>query len=467
MPAKDLDVAIIGAGTAGLSARSEVARVTDNYLVFDPGPLGTLCARTACMPSKALLQSAHDFHRRHDFDRLGIDGSDALRVDGARVLAETRKLRDTLVSGVLESMADWRASHLVNTAARFDAHGVLHADDRQFRPRATVIATGAQPIVPPEWRDKFTTRLRTSDDIFELATLPRRMAVIGLGPVGLELGQAFARLGVSVTGFDPSETIGGLQDPVLQPRLARALAPEMTIIHAEAEPVEGPDGAVTMTWDGGRVDVDCVLVAMGRAPDHAASGIDALGAVPHDSAARFHCVDLDQRQMGLYLAGDAGPGPALLHEATDEGRIAGYHAARATAPDCRRRTPLGIVFCQPQIALAGETWGDLADRRDTLAIGEACFDGSGRTLVSREAGGAIRLYAERASARLLGAAILGPDAEHLAHLLAFAIGQKVGLEDLLQMPAYHPTHEEVLRGAVRSALRVCDTDPPDLELKRG
>jgi dihydrolipoamide dehydrogenase len=130
MTAEDLDVAIIGAGTAGLSAQAEVAKVTDRYRVFDSGPYGTTCVRSACMPSKALLQSAHDFHRRHAFDALGIKGAERLSVDAALVLAQTRALRDGLAEGVLGDMASWRETHLVPHVPVFAADGTLRAERR-------------------------------------------------------------------------------------------------------------------------------------------------------------------------------------------------------------------------------------------------------------------------------------------------------------------------------------------------
>ena len=136
MTVEDIDVAIIGAGTAGLSVRAEVAKLTDSYRVFDPGPYGTTCARSACMPSKAFVQSAHDVHRRHAFPALGIRGGEGLSVDGAAVLVATRRLRDGLVKGVLEGMKAWRATHLVPHGPEFRDDGTLEADGRAFRPRA-------------------------------------------------------------------------------------------------------------------------------------------------------------------------------------------------------------------------------------------------------------------------------------------------------------------------------------------
>lgn len=124
------------------------------------------------------------------------------------------------------------------------------------------------------------------------------------------------------------------------------------------------------------------------------------------------------------------------------------------------------MFCDPQIALVGETWDALAGRQDSVAIGEALFDRSGRARLARATGGALRVYADKATARLLGAAILAPAAEHMAHLLAYAIDRDDGIEDLLKLPVYHPTHEEVLRQALRMALRRCDVDTAKLETIR-
>jgi dihydrolipoamide dehydrogenase len=467
MTAEDLDVAIIGAGTAGLSAQAEVAKVTDRYRVFDSGPYGTTCVRSACMPSKALLQSAHDFHRRHAFDALGIKGAERLSVDAALVLAQTRALRDGLAEGVLGDMASWRETHLVPHVPVFAADGTLRAEDKSLRPRASLIATGSRPVIPPDWRDRFGGRVLTSDDIFELESLPRRIAVVGLGPVGVELGQALARLGVEVTGFDPAASIGGLSDPELQARFRTTLKSEMTVVEAEADPEAGPDGAITMRWDGGETEVDCILASIGRSPNLDTLGLKALGVDLGDG----RLPDLPEGQLNLpgtrlFFAGDAGHEPALLHEASDEGRIAGYFAARNEDAVFRQRVPLRIVFSDPQIALAGATWDNLEPRRGDVVVGEASFDHAGRIQLQRETGGAVRIYAERTTARLLGAAILAPEAEHLAHLLAFSIGGKDDLRALLRMPAYHPTHEEVLRRALRSALHETDVESGGLEAIR-
>lgn len=463
MTGKDLDVAIIGAGTAGLSARSEVAKITDSYRVFDPGPLGTTCARDGCMPSKAFVQSAHDFHRRLCFADLGIQGAEALHVDRAAVLAQTRKLRDRLVDGVLNGMEAWQDTHLVRKAAKFLPDGSLEADGERFRPRATVIATGSQPIVPSDWRQSLGDRVVTTDTFFDLEELPARMAVIGLGPIGLELGLALARLGVEVTGFDPSPTIGGLADPDLQQQLREMLNKEMRIVQATADP-KPVSGGVRLAWEDNAVEVDCVLAAMGRAPN--TKGLDLQNAgvrLDKSGQPQTETGQLNPDGTRIYFAGDVSNGPALLHEAADEGRVAGYCAARDEDAIFRRRVPLQIVFTDPQIAMIGATRDDLSDQSTEVAIGTASFASSGRGLLARGGGGGLRIYAQKTTARLLGGEIFAPEAEHIAHLLAHAIEQGVDLCAMLRMPFYHPTYEEVLRRALRKALKQCAVEMDALE----
>ena len=464
MTTKDIDVAIIGAGTTGLSARSEVAKVTNSYRVFDPGPLGTTCARTGCMPSKAFLQSAHDYHRREAFGALGLDGAKDVQAIGSAVLAQTRELRDDLAGGVVDGMESWQATHLVKEAAAFMADGTLRAGDAVFRPRATVIATGTRPVVPEKWRDALGDRLLTTETFFDMPDLPARIAVIGLGPVGLELGQALARLGVHVTGFDPSPMQGGISDPVLQEHLEESIGREMHIVQANADLSLASDGSVTVSWEDGEISVDRVLVAIGRKPNTDTLKLDCAGVMLSDAGHP----DLPPGQLNVpgtsvYFAGDVSGGPALLHEAADEGRVAGFYAARKKDATFSRRVPLRIVFSDPQISSAGETFETLQEEGDSIAMGSASFSSAGRARLARDSGGVVRIYADKATARLRGAAMIAPAAEHLGHLLAFAICNRAQLQDLLRMPFYHPTHEEVLRRAIRAALAECQVEQEALE----
>ena len=149
----------------------------------------------------------------------------------------------------------------------------------------------------------------------------------------------------------------------------------------------------------------------------------------------------------MFITGDATRERQLLHEAADEGYIAGYNAVHE--PYCfRRRTPLSIIFSDPNIAVVGKRYQDLFNQQDMI-VGEVNFSQQGRSRIMSKNKGLLRIYAEPETGILLGAEMIAPSGEHLAHLLAWAIQQKMTVSDALQMPFYHPVVEEGMRTALR------------------
>ena len=466
MTVDQLDVAIIGAGTAGLSARSEVSKHTDSYRVFEAGPLGTTCARVGCMPSKAFIQCAEDFHRRKTFSQLGITGASGIAVEWASVMRKTRALRDGFVDYVNQGIEDWSDRHLVCAKARFDETGTLVAAEDRFRPRRTVIATGTRPIVPPEWK-ALGSRIVTTDKFFELQTLPKRMAVIGLGPIGLELGQALARLGVRVTGFDTSRDIGGLSDKTLRDVALDCISDDFPIVFGEAHVEAAGEDAVSVSWDGDSIEVDQVLVAVGRRPNLDDLGLENLGVTMKDNGIpAFDRETLRIQDSDLYIAGDVSGERAVLHEASDSGRIAGYNAVRKEDHGFRRRVPMLITFCDPQIAQVGEGYQALRDRDAEFVSGEVSFKEQGRAVLARALGGCLRVYLNKKDGAFLGAELFAPRAENIAHMLAQSLQQRATIRDLLLTPFYHPVFEEGLQTALADAAKKTDLRIDAAELMR-
>ncbi|MDT8388811.1 MAG: FAD-dependent oxidoreductase, partial [Thiogranum sp.] len=176
---QEVDVAIIGAGSAGLYAFSQVRKYANKYVLIDGGELGTTCARVGCMPSKALIQVAEDFHRRALFNREGIEGGDKLSVNAADAMEHVQDLRDIFVDKVLSSSTDNMGDEFIQANARFLEPNLLMVGEQRIRARSIVIATGSAPIVPEAWQ-AFGERVLTTDEIFELEELPASLAVIGL-----------------------------------------------------------------------------------------------------------------------------------------------------------------------------------------------------------------------------------------------------------------------------------------------
>ncbi len=442
-----LDVIILGAGSAGLAALREVRKRTDHWRIVNDGPWGTTCARVGCMPSKMLIEAANAYHARRALHTFGIEGADALRVDLPAVLRRVRALRDDFVAGTLAATdAGERAisghARLLD-AQRVEVNGQVHTA------RRIIIATGSRPIVPEDWL-AFGDRILTTDTLFEQPTLGPRVAVIGLGPLGAEIAQALARLGVEVIAFATGNTVAGLSDPAINDALLARLKDEFIVNVGDKAELREVAGGIQVTNGSATVVVDQVVAAMGRSPNLEHLGLDTLGVALDDKGRPpIDPCTLQVGDLPVFIAGDADGDRPLLHEAADEGHIAGLNALAPTPRGFARRTPLAITFSQPQAAVVGQRHADLPEGQ--WVGGTVDFARQGRARVAQCNHGRLNVYAEHGSGRLLGAELCAPAGEHMAHLLALAVEQRLTVHDLLRMPFYHPVLEEGLRTALRDA----------------
>ncbi len=444
-----LDVIIIGAGSAGLSALREVRKRTEHFVIINDGPWGTTCARVGCMPSKLLIEAANAFHRRTTFDTFGIRGADQLMLDMASVMQRVRELRDDFVASTLKAI-EILGPRAISGRARLLSPNQVLINDKKLRAKNIIIATGSRPIVPTEWH-VLGNRLYTTDTLFEQERLPAKLAVIGMGPIGVEMAQALARLGVNVTAFGSNKQIGGLTDPHVNEVALDLLSQEFPLYLGErAEVVFEPgENRVRIRASGVDIGVDGVLAALGRRPNLDDLGLEALGvSLNEQGLPPVNPTTMQLADLPVFLAGDASNYLPLLHEAADEGHIAGLNAVQEEIICFKRRTPLGIVFSDPSIAVIGNNFQSL-DIND-IVIGEVRFEHQGRARAAQRNKGMLRVYAKSGSGELLGAEICAPAGEHMAHLLALAIDQSLTVWDLLRMPFYHPVLEEGLRTALRN-----------------
>lgn len=463
---RKVDVAIIGAGSAGLTATSTIRRYTDSFVLIDGGELGTTCARVGCMPSKVAIQVAEDLHRHTVFEREGIAGGDALSADIPAALEHVRDLRDVFVDQVLSSSIDQMGDEFLEANVRFLEPTLLEAGETRIRAKKIIISTGSTPVVPRAW-EAFGDRIVTTDSFFELEDLPQSVAVIGLGVIGLELGQTLQRLGVKVTGIDQLTTIGGLRDPEVNAQAIEILGKEFPLwLGHAAEISEASDGRLRVTAGDNSVVVDKVLASLGRRPNLAGLGLEDIGV--RMNARGVPDFDPHTMQIGdtpLFIAGDVAGERPILHEANLEARMAGYNATHDTPVRFKRKVPFSIIFCDPNIVAVGAALDELDP--DDIEIGAMKFGPLGRALIMAKNKGLLRLYARKSDGRLLGAAMIAPKGENLGHLLTWCIQQNLTVADLLRMPFYHPTIEEGVQGALydlRRKLGIESETPLELEV---
>ena len=452
---RHVDVAIIGAGSAGLFALSQVKQSGKSFVLIDGGELGTTCARVGCMPSKALIQVAEDFHRRTIFKREGIKGGEGLSVNSEDAVEHVQDMRDTFVDRVLSNSIDNMGEEFISENAHFISEGVLDVGGEKIQVNSVILATGSSPIIPKEWQ-AFGDSILTTDDFFELESLPDSMAVIGLGVIGLELGQALHRLGVDVIGIDQMETIANVSDPEISKMATEIFNREMTLWLGDPVTVEQLEsGKLSLSCGDKTAEVEKILVSIGRRPNLAALQLENAGIpVNVNGVPEYDPTTMKISGHSVYLAGDVNADRPILHEASDEGTIAGFNAIADQPQRFRRKTPFAITFSDPNIALIGQSFDQL-DAQET-AIASITMAPVGRALILGKNRGLIRLYAEKKSGKLIGAALLAVHAEHLGHLLAWSIEQQMTVLQMLEMPFYHPVIEEALQPVLRDLVKACD-----------
>ena len=461
---KTYDVAIIGAGTAGLTAQEEISKHTDNYVVIDGGTLGTTCARVGCMPSKSLIAIANTYHSQQGLEALNLENTKPALPDDAKVMGHVRRLRDGFVSGVTKDMQSWK-TRLIQKHARFIDPNTLDLGDETLHADKIIIATGSKPVIPESWQ-KYAKYLIDTDQLFELETLPRKMAVFGLGPVGVEMAQALSRIGVDVICITRSKSIGGLTDPDVQNYAVQTLSKEMCIRIGSPQIVGESGNRLTVGCKDETWNVDRVLVAVGRRPALDGLGLENLGVELDDRGLPlFDKATFQIGNLPVFIVGDANGFRPLLHEAADEGRIAGYNAMAEAVTGFQKRIYLGITFCEPNIAVVGESHKSLNRDKIEFVIGESDYEHQGRAMMMGQNQGKVRLYVRKTDSLLLGAELIAPHGEHLAHLLAWAIGCEMRTVDILSMPFYHPVLEEGLRSALRQAAKESTVPKPQFEMR--
>lgn len=453
MSSYDYDVLVIGGGTAGLSAYRKLLAEGWNVGLVEPNEIKTTCANVGCMPSKLLIAAAEAAHVIEGAGGFGIEVS-GWRLNDEVLWERVRSERDRFVGFVMRGAASIPV--IKGWASFVDSHTVEVRDSvgrfKRLTARAFVLASGSRPFVPALF-SAIKDEILTNENVFELKKTPKRLAVFGAGVIGVELGMAFQQLGSEVHLFNLGDKFLGL-NPTLNAYWTKVLADSFnlhlrTSVESIEKLVDSSTGSVSyrLNYGGDPVIVDQILVATGRKPN-----LELL----EGSGLQLSLRDYDRTTTRLgtshiFLAGDVNNDIPLLHEASKEGEIAAKSATAFLRGEQlgiqNRLVPLSIVFTTPQVMSVGTTTID-----ETTIIGEVSFEDQGRSRVMRKNKGLAQLYFDKNTRRLKGAQMIGPDAEHIAHLLAWAIENGNTVDSLVAMPFYHPVIEEGIRTAIRDAL---------------
>ncbi len=455
-----VQVAVIGGGTAGLAAYRAAKEKTDSVVLIEGAQFGTTCARVGCMPSKLLIAAAEAAHSAAHTTPFGVFVDGEVRIDGEKVMQRVRDERERFVGFVLDAVDGipeqdkllGNATFITEKQLQIGEHTLLEADK-------VVIATGSRPTYPAAWNE-LGDRLIINDDLFDWTDLPESIAVFGPGVIGLELGQSLHRLGVEVLMFGMGGQVGPFTDPQVMDYAQKTFADEFYLdADAKVKNIERKGDLVAITYidkQGNEqvAEVEYLLAATGRRPNTDNLGLQNIEIDTDEHGVPTADIFTMQTSVpSIFIAGDASNQIPLLHEAADQGKIAGSNAA--LYPNIRaglRRSAIAAVFSDPQLAMVGLSYKQVNEKYPNCGCfetGSVSFENQGRSRVILKNKGMLNIYAEHGTGRFLGAEMIGPQAEHLAHLLAWAHQNKMTISQMLDMPFYHPVIEEGVRTALR------------------
>jgi dihydrolipoamide dehydrogenase len=449
----EFDVIILGAGPGGYVSAIRCAQLgLKTAVVEGRETLGGTCLNVGCIPSKAMLNATHHLHEVHEnFEKMGLMGSKTT-VDWAKMLDYKQDVVNGNTKGIEFLFKKNKVTWLKGWGT-IPAPGQVKVGDEVHTAKNIVIATGSEASSLPGVTvdEKIVV---TSTGALELAAIPKSMVVIGAGVIGLEMGSVYARLGTQVTVVEYLDAITPGMDAEVAKTFQKILTKQglKFVLDAAVQKVDAGKKGAKVTYklrkDDSEVtlDADVVLVATGRKPYTAGLGLEALGVEMLPRGQVKTDAHFQTNIKGLYAIGDAIVGPMLAHKAEDEGMavaeiMAGKHG------HVNYSVIPGVVYTSPEVASVGATEEQLKEQGRAYKVGKFPFMGNARAKAVFQADGFVKILADAATDRILGAHIIGPGAGDLIHEVCVAMEFGASAQDLAMTCHAHPTYSEAVREA--------------------
>ena len=450
---ENFDVIVIGAGPGGYVCAIRAAQLGLKVACVEKrSTLGGTCLNVGCIPSKALLQSSEEFEKAgHALADHGVI-VDGVKLDLAKMQARKGEVVGANVKGVeflfRKNKVTWlKGAGRILGAGQVDVDGTVHTA------RHIVVATGSEST-PLRGVEVDETRVVTSTGALELDKVPGHLVVIGAGVIGLELGSVWRRLGAKVTVIEFLDRILPGMDADIAKQAQRILAKQGLDFRLGAK-VTGAatsDAGVTLTvepakgGDAQTIAADIVLLAIGRRPYLDGLGLQEAGVALDERGRVRTDAHFATNVAGIHAIGDAIAGPMLAHKAEDEG-VALAEILAGKAGHVNYNVIPGVVYTWPEIASVGKTEEELKAAGIAYNVGKFPFTANGRARAMGETDGLVKILADKATDRVLGCHILGPDAGTLIAELALAMEFGASSEDIARTCHAHPSLNEAVKEA--------------------
>jgi pyruvate/2-oxoglutarate dehydrogenase complex dihydrolipoamide dehydrogenase (E3) component len=442
------NVVVIGAGTAGLVTAAGTAGLGGRVALVERHRMGGDCLNTGCVPSKALIASARAAQSFRHADRWGLEPHEP-RFDFDRVMERMRERRARIAPNDSQERFESLGVDVFRGSARFVSPHEVEVDGRRLRATNFVIAAGSRAGVPPI--DGLNeVPFFTNETVFdELRERPERMVVLGGGPIGCELGQAFARLGVRVTIVEVLARILEKEDPDAAAVVQRALEADgvRVVVGARVRRASAEAKTVRLELETGEtLEAEALLVAAGRVPNVDGLGLETAGVAFDPKKGVVVDAHLQTAQPHIYAAGDIAGGYQFTH-------LADHHARTVVrnilTPWLKAKVEDAVIpwctYTDPEVARVGLNETEAKAKRIEHAVWVQPLDEVDRAIVESAEAGFAKVLTEGGGDRILGATIAGERAGDLIHELVLAMKHGIGLKAISSTIHAYPTFAEVTR----------------------
>jgi pyruvate/2-oxoglutarate dehydrogenase complex dihydrolipoamide dehydrogenase (E3) component len=444
------DLCVIGAGSAGLSAAAGAVQLGLKVVLFEAREMGGDCLNWGCVPSKSLIAAAKAANDARGAGRLGVDATPS--VDWAKVKAHVKGVIAKIEPHDSQERFERLGVTVIREAARFLDHRTVVSETVRVRARRFAIATGSHPVIPdiPGLRD---AAFHTNETIFDLEDLPKRLLVLGAGAVGVELGQAFRRLGAEVTIVEAARALGGADREAADIVLAVLRRDGIELLEGwKAISVSTKPGQVALRVSDSQgvervLEGTHLLVAVGRSPNLHGLDLDKAG-VAFDRKGVKTSLKLRTANPRIWALGDCAGRELFTH-------AAGWHASafvrnalfKAATPVDSLAIP-SVVYAEPELAQIGLTEADAAESLGAASINVArsSFAENDRALCEDDTQGFVKIVIGKGG-RILGATIVGAHAGDLIAPIALAMAEKLTIRSLTKPVLPYPTRSEAWKRA--------------------
>lgn len=454
----DIDLLVIGAGPGGYVAAIRAAQLGQQVIIADKAKWGGVCLNVGCIPSKALIHAAHQYESMTNAEALGLKAGN-VEVDFGKVQEYKSSVVNRMTGGVEMLLKANNVSMFAGEVMFINEHEARLFNDQEaprYRFKHCIIATGSRPIELKAF--PFGGRILSSTEALSLPEVPKSLAVIGGGYIGVELGQMFSKFGTKVTILEGLDTILAGFDKDMSQLVARKLkqANADIITGAKAVSAKQTDQDVTVTYEAGgetkSVTAEYLLVTVGRRPNTDGElGLDMIGIKMNDRG----LIEVDDQCRTniphIYAIGDIVPGPALAHKASYEAKVAAEAIAGLPSKVDYKCIP-AVAFSDPECASVGYTEKEAKEKGLNVKSSKFPFGGNGRAVTLGGADGFMKLVHEVDTGIVVGAHIAGVEASNIIAELGLAIEMGATLEDIALTIHAHPTLGEIAMDAAELAL---------------